>query len=290
MNTFSYNKKDLRARLPKRIENSNKGTYGRVLVIGGSPCMSGAAYFAAKSAYRTGAGLVEILTHEKNRVILQTLIPEAILSVYNSKKINFKAIEASISKASVVIIGMGLSQSPSSLEILKFTLDKCNVPILIDADALNLIASNREMIKDVMSCNSSVIITPHLAEMSRLTGFEISEIASNIPHYAQEFSNQNHVICVLKDHNTAVAQPYSDKIYINKSGNNGMSTGGSGDVLDGIIGALVAQKLDPYDAATLGVYVHGLAGDIASKELSEYSVMASDIIDVLPQVFLKQKQ
>ena len=289
MNTFSYDIKDLYTLLPKRIENSNKGTYGRVLVIGGSPCMSGAAYFAAKSAYRTGAGLVEILTHEENRVILQTLIPEAILSVYNSKKIDFKAIQTSLDKANVVIIGMGLSQSASSLEILKFILKNCKSPLLIDADGLNLIAAHRELLIDLSSYNSSVIITPHVAEMSRLTGIEISEIASNIPLCAQKFSDKNNVICVLKDHNTAVAQPYSDKIYINKSGNNGMSTGGSGDVLDGIIGALVAQGLEPYDAAALGVYIHGLAGDIASKKLSEYSVMASDIIDALPQVFLSCK-
>lgn len=289
MNTFSYDIKDLYTLLPKRIENSNKGTYGRVLVIGGSPCMSGAAYFAAKSAYRTGAGLVEILTHEETRVILQTLIPEAILSVYNSKKIDFKAIQTSLDKANVVIIGMGLSQSASSLEILKFTLKNCKSPLLIDADGLNLIAAHRELLIDLSSYNSSVIITPHVAEMSRLTGIEISEIASNIPLCAQKFSDKNNVICVLKDHNTAVAQPYSDKIYINKSGNNGMSTGGSGDVLDGIIGALVAQGLEPYDAAALGVYIHGLAGDIASKKLSEYSVMASDIIDALPQVFLSCK-
>ena len=289
MNTFSYDIKDLYTLLPKRIENSNKGTYGRVLVIGGSPCMSGAAYFAAKSAYRTGAGLVEILTHEETRVILQTLIPEAILSVYNSKKIDFKAIQTSLDKANVVIIGMGLSQSASSLEILKFTLKNCKSPLLIDADGLNLIAAHRELLIDLSSYNSSVIITPHVAEMSRLTGIEISEIASNIPLCAQEFSDQNNVICVLKDHNTAIAKPNFDKIYINQSGNNGMSTGGSGDVLDGIIGALVAQGLEPYDAATLGVYIHGLAGDIASKKLSEYSVMASDIIDALPQVFLSCK-
>ena len=289
MNTFFYDIKDLYTLLPKRIENSNKGTYGRVLVIGGSPCMSGAAYFAAKSAYRTGAGLVEILTHEENRVILQTLIPEAILSVYNSKKIDFKAIQTSLDKANVVIIGMGLSQSASSLEILKFTLKNCKSPLLIDADGLNLIAAHRELLIDLSSYNSSVIITPHVAEMSRLTGIEISEIASNIPRCAQEFSDQNNVICVLKDHNTAIAKPNFDKIYINQSGNNGMSTGGSGDVLDGIIGALVAQGLEPYDAATLGVYIHGLAGDIASKKLSEYSVMASDIIDALPQVFLSCK-
>ena len=123
--------------------------------------------------------------------------------------------------------------------------------------------------------------------MSRLTGFEVSKITENIPHFAQSFADTNEVICVLKDHNTAVAAPCGDEIYVNKSGNSGMSTGGSGDVLDGVIAGLLAQGAEPYTAATLGVYIHGLAGDRASEKLSEYSVMASDIIDALPEI-LKQ--
>ena len=121
--------------------------------------------------------------------------------------------------------------------------------------------------------------------MSRISGADTKEITANIPESAQNFANENDLICVLKDHRTAVAKPHSDDIYINQSGNSGMSTGGSGDVLDGKIAGLLAQGCEPYIAATLGVYIHGIAGDIASEILSQYSLMASDIIDALPEVF-----
>ena len=279
MNKFSYSINNLKQLLPSRDENSNKGSCGRVLIIGGSTCMAGAPYFSAKAAYRTGCGLVEVFTHEDNRTILQTLIPEAVLSTWISK-IDLDKLENSIKKADVIAIGMGLSTNDNALEILKFTLQKRECPIVIDADALNLIAKNKEVFELI---NQAAIITPHPLEMSRLSGVEVEKISENIPHFAQNFSDENNVICVLKDHHTAVAKPNSNDIYINQSGNSGMSTGGSGDVLDGIIAGLLAQGSSPYISATLGVYIHGLAGDIASAKLSEYSVMASDIIDALPE-------
>ena len=281
MNNFSYSYEDIIRLLPERNENSNKGSCGRVLIIGGSTCMAGAPYFSAKAAYRTGCGLVEIFTHEDNRVILQTLIPEAVLSVWN-EKIDFEKLENSIKKADVIAIGMGLSTSDDALEILKFTLQKRTCPIVIDADALNLLSKNKELFKQI---NQNAIITPHPLEMSRISGVDVKEITSNIPEFAQNFANENGLICVLKDHHTAVSKPNSDSIYINQSGNSGMSTGGSGDVLDGIIAGLLAQGCEPYIAATLGVYIHGLAGDVASQIHSQYSLMASDIIDALPEVF-----
>jgi NAD(P)H-hydrate epimerase len=281
MNKFSYSHKDLKKLLPKRVENSNKGSCGRVLVIGGSPCMAGAPYFSAKAAYRTGCGLVEVFTHEDNRIILQTLIPEAVLSVWG-EKIDFEKLENSIKKADVIAIGMGLSTNDKALEILELTLKKCTCPLVIDADALNLMAKNKDLFDYV---KNNAIITPHPLEMSRISNVEVPKITENIPKFAQDFANANEVICVLKDHHTAVALPHSNDIYINQSGNSGMSTGGSGDVLDGIIAGLLAQGCEPYIAATLGVYIHGLAGDIASEKLSQYSVMASDIIDALPEVF-----
>lgn len=283
MRKFSYSKKDIRNLLPKRDKNSNKGSCGRVLVIGSSPCMAGASYFSAKAAYRTGAGLVEIFTHEQNRQIIQTLVPEAILSVWNDINIDFEALRNSIKKADVIAIGMGLSTTEKALEILRFTLENYSCPLVIDADALNIMARNPEFFK--LLIRHTVIMTPHPLEMSRLSGISVENITKDIPSTAQDFADANEVICVLKDHNTAVAIPHGDEIYINQSGNSGMSTGGSGDVLDGIIAGLIAQGAEPYTAATLGVYIHGLAGDIASEMLSEYSVMASDIINALPEIF-----
>ena len=283
MRKYSYSQKDIKKLLPKRQEDSNKGSCGRVLIIGGSPCMAGAPYFSAKSAYRTGCGLVEIFTHEDNRIILQTLIPEAVLSTFG-ESIDLEKLGTSIKKADVIAIGMGLSTSEEALKILRFTLQNSESPLVIDADALNLIAKDSKLLD---FARGRAIITPHPLEMSRLTGFEVSKITENIPHFAQGFADANEVICVLKDHNTAVAAPCGDEIYVNKSGNSGMSTGGSGDVLDGVIAGLLAQGAEPYTAATLGVYIHGLAGDKASEKLSQYSVMASDIIDALPEI-LKQ--
>ena len=280
---FSYRPSDLE-RIPSRPKNSHKGTFGRVLVIGGAPCMSGAAYFSAKAAYRTGAGLVHILTHEDNRIILQSTLPEAILSVHGDQlKIQKETVLDALEKADVVVIGVGLGQSQGARELLEIALSHAVVPLVVDADALNLIAKEPTLL-DLAS--APIIVTPHMAEMARLCDRSTSEIMADKVIYAARFAEQNALICVLKDHETVVANGNSDDtaIYVNKSGNSGMATGGSGDVLTGIIASLIAQGLQPFDAATLGVYIHGLAGDAAADELGEYSVMASDIIDHISAV------
>ena len=275
-NFFSYSPSALE-RMPIRPENSNKGTFGRVLVIGGSPCMSGAAYFSAKAAYRTGAGLVQILTHEDNRIILQTQLPEAILSTYSEESFNEDAISEAIEKADVIVIGVGLGQSQAALKLLSLTLSIADAPIIADADALNLISKKLSLLDSVAA---PLIITPHMMEMARLCHTDISEIMANTVGFATSFAEKNSLICALKDHETIVCDGnVNSQIYINKSGNSGMATGGSGDVLTGVIAALIAQGLPLFDATTLGVYIHGLAGDAAADELGEYSVMASDIIE-----------
>ena len=273
---FSYSPSAL-SKMPLRPENSNKGTFGRVLVIGGSPCMSGAAYFSAKAAYRTGAGLVHILTHEDNRIILQTQLPEAILTTYSEKDFNEDIISEAIEKADVIVIGVGLGQSELAFRILSLALSVADAPIIADADALNLIAKKLSLLDSV---SAPLIITPHMMEMARLCHTDVSEVMANTVGFAVSFAEKNSLICALKDHETVVADGNGGtQIYINKSGNSGMATGGSGDVLTGIIAALIAQGLPLFEATTLGVYVHGLAGDAAADELGEYSVMASDIVE-----------
>lgn len=275
-NFFSYSPSAL-SKMPLRPENSNKGTFGRVLVIGGSPCMSGAAYFSAKAAYRTGAGLVHILTHEDNRIILQTQLPEAVLSTYSENSFNEDTISEAIEKADVIVIGVGLGQSQLAKKLLSLCFSVADAPIIADADALNIISKELALLDNL---SVPLIITPHMMEMARLCHTDISEVMANTVGFATAFAEKNSLICVLKDHETIVADGNdSSRVYLNKSGNSGMSTGGSGDVLTGIIAALIAQGLPMYEAATLGVYVHGLAGDAASDDLGEYSVMASDIID-----------
>ena len=286
---FSYRPMDL-ALIPMRAADSHKGTFGRVLVVGGSVGMSGAAYFSAKAAYRSGAGLVNILTHEDNRIILQTMLPEAVLTTYGDHvEDRAAAVKAAVVGADVIVVGVGLGQSDESKKLLKMVLSYADVPLVIDADALNLLSANREL-WDVIS--APVIVTPHPLEMARLCHVDVSAVEKDRFGMAENFAEKYALICVLKGHKTIVcdgseAKGFGDKhtLYLNQSGNSGMATGGSGDVLTGVIAALIAQKMTPFEAATLGVYIHGLAGDAAAEALGEYSVMASDIIDHIPEIF-----
>lgn len=279
--TFSYTHKDL-SLMPRRPEDSNKGTFGRVLCVCGSRGMAGAALLCAKAALRTGAGLVEILTPEDNRIILQTALPEAIVSTYDPSSPDTALIEAAVGRADAVVCGCGLGTSRDPLFVLSRVLRICRVPLVLDADALNLIALSPSLIKYA----KNAIITPHPGEMSRLTGMTVDEIQSDRENVCLSFSQKHGLVCVLKGHRTVVSD--GEKIYLNTSGNSGMATAGSGDVLAGIVGGILAQNksgsLTTLQVAALAVYIHGLCGDIAAKNLGEYSLIASDIIDRMPKV------
>lgn len=269
--------------LPTRKERSCKGDFGRILCICGSVGMSGAAYLCAKSAYRTGAGIVEIFTPEENRIILQSTLPEAIVTSYNEENAD-ELLLTSIERATCIVAGCGLSVTPFSRKLLSALLhniDTDKTPLILDADALNLISRNPSFLKYI----KGAIITPHPLEFSRLSGNSVKDILASPDSLAYQYAKKHSLICVLKEHNTIVADG-SSRLYINTTGNNGMATAGSGDVLAGIIAGLVAQKRkSTLEIASLGVYIHGLCGDIAARRLSEYSLMASDLIDALPIVF-----
>ena len=269
--------------MPKRKERSSKGDFGRILCVCGSRGMAGAAYLCAKAAYRTGAGLVEILTPEENRIVLQTSLPEAIITPYTSDN-EAELLLTSMQKATCIVAGCGLSVTPESrklLSVLLHNVDTAKTPLILDADALNLISKNPSFLKYI----KGAIITPHALEFSRLSGYSVEDILASTSGLAYEYARKYSLICVLKDHNTVVSDG-SERIYINNTGNNGMSTAGSGDVLAGILAGLVAQsKNASLDIAALGVYIHGLCGDVAARRLSQYSVIASDLIDALPIVF-----
>ena len=275
--------------LPSRPVRSSKGDFGRVLCVCGSYGMAGAAYLCAKAAYRSGAGLVEIFTHESNRIILQTLIPEAIVTTYTDEYSRDDLLPP-LERADCVVAGCGLSVTTLSRKILSDLLhsaDREKTPLVLDADALNLLSQNPSLMK----YTKGAVITPHPKEMSRLTGISVEEILSSPADTARTYAQRHSLVCVLKDHRT-VASDGSSRVYLNTTGNNGMATGGSGDVLAGIIGGILAQrrnsKKDLLHLSALGIYIHGLAGDIASRELGEYSLMANDIIDALPKA-LKRK-
>lgn len=272
---ITYTKKDL-TRLPKRNPYSNKGTYGKVLIIAGSENMCGAAYLSAKAAYRMGTGLVRILTVKENRVILQTLIPEAILTTYDSEKPDTEIIQESIDWAEYIVAGPGMGLQQTAKLLIEYSL-QAGKPIVLDADALNFIAKHKELMKFY---HDYVMITPHIGEMSRLTDRKIRDITDQLIETCKRYAEQHHIVCVLKDARTVVCDGLQS-VYLNQSGNSGMATAGSGDVLTGIIAGLLAGGMNCFEAASFGVYLHGLAGDEAKLRKGEYALMASDIIEAL---------
>lgn len=272
-------KEDLK-RLPVRCAYSNKGTFGKVLVIAGSVNMAGAAYFSAAAAYHTGAGLVRVLTPEENRIIIQTALPEAVLTTYEKDHFDEEQLLECVRWASVIVVGPGIGTGPVSEKMVETVLKFADVPCIVDADGLNLIAKNQFSLSAV---KGSLILTPHLGEMSRLCQRSISEIRDTLVSSAGKFAEESGAVVVLKDARTVTAVP-DEKIYINQSGNSGMATGGSGDVLTGVIAGLVAQGCEPKEAAPLGVYLHGLVGDEMAGRVGSYSLTASDLIEGVGRV------
>jgi len=290
---FIFTNDDLNL-IPKRIKNSNKGMYGKVLVISGSEYIGGAACLAGLSAYRSGAGLVKVLTHENNRDAILKTVPEALISTYNSSY-GMEQIEQIIANelewASCIIIGPGISKSKIAVMLTKYVIGNSKVPTIIDADALNIMA---DMISDTgvekMAFTSddgaAFIVTPHIGEMERISGFEKQTIKSDPIKYAGAFvaylsktyALNLPIICIMKDARTIVRDS-NGNTYINTSGNSGMAKGGSGDVLTGVIAGLVSNKMSYFDAACMGVYIHGLAGDESASNKGEYGMKAGDIID-----------
>jgi len=276
---YSYTIEDL-AKIPKRNPYSNKGTYGKILVIAGSKNMSGAAYFSAKAAYRMGVGLVRIVTPEENRQIIQTLLPEAIVTTYQKKQLDGDWLMDAINWASVIVIGPGMGRSEEAHYLLSKVLSISEVPLVIDADAINILAKEPGLLQHN---KQNIILTPHIGEMSRLTDKPISEIAENIIEVAERFAKEKKLTCVLKDARTIVTEGNAGT-YVNTSGNDGMATGGTGDVLTGVIAGLLGQGLSVIEAARLGVYIHGLAGDAAAAKKGTYGLLADDVCEAINDV------
>lgn len=276
---YAYDLQDM-DKLPKRHDNSNKGSYGRVAVIAGNKNMSGAAFLCGKAAYTTGAGLVKIYTHESNRVILQSQLPEAIMMTYEDYEGALSCMEDAMKWATVIVVGPGLGADYTSERMLYELLMNSEVPLVIDADALNILSNNLELLK---TTSVPMVITPHMKEMSRLIKKDISEIVEKRFQIAKNFAKKMEVVLVLKDAKSIVTNG-EGQTYMNLEGNNGMSTGGSGDVLSGIIAGMIAGGLPLNEAAKMGVYVHCLAGDKADEKKGKYAMLASDIISSIGDV------
>ena len=237
--------------------------------------MAGAAVLSAKAAYKSGAGLVKIIRPECNRSIIQCALPEALLCTDIASA---KALETELEWADAVVLGPGLSQSDNAKMLVETVLKTAEIPLVIDADALNIISDNMTLLNEH---KMPVIVTPHLGEMSRLMKKSIANIQEDIIGVAGEFAGLYNVTCVLKDFRTIIAAADGEK-FINLSGNCGMATAGSGDVLTGVVLALLAQGYPAEEAAKIGTYVHGLAGDFARKKQGVISMTAGDIISNLP--------
>ena len=255
-------------KLPVREENSNKGTFGKILNVSGSEYMTGAAYLSSVAALRTGAGYVELASHENALKAAACLSPEIVLAPVDK-------IPEIIKSSTVLLIGCGISTTAQAVKLFKDTILLAEkLPTVIDADGLNILSQNK------LKLPENVILTPHPKEASRLLDCRLEEVLENKEKSAKKISKIYNCVTVLKSHQTIITD--GSTVYRNTTGNSALAKAGSGDVLAGIIAGLMAQHMDIFDASVLGVYLHGLAGDLAKNDLTAYGVLATDTIRYIP--------
>lgn len=268
---MAMEKSDVAGLLGRRPVDCHKGTFGRVLVVGGDVGMCGAPYLSALGAYRSGAGLVEIFTSVENRTVIQTLIPEAVVTCTDFEAPDLTKLDRAVSRADAVCIGMGLGQSTGAKKVLSYVLENVKCPIIMDADALNMTAHcGLEIPRDA-------VITPHPLELSRLTGKTVAELKNDLIQNARSFAGERGCVVLAKDARSVISD--GRDVLINSSGSPALAKGGSGDVLSGVIGAFLARGLSPINAAALGAYIHGKAGELCAEDtdVGEEGALARDI-------------
>jgi len=281
----------LPSRLLHRKADAHKGDFGHVFILAGSARFSGAAVLCAEAAMRAGAGLVTLGLPESLNAAVIKIKPKEVMTLPlpETKEaalapVAYKKIKDFAKNVDVLAVGPGLSQDKQTQMLVRKVIAGLNKQMVIDADALNALAGHLKLLKFASSRvqGFAIILTPHPAEMARLSGISVARVASNRKGIAGRFAEDYKVTLVLKGHNTVVAQD-KNKLYVNKTGNPGMSTAGSGDVLTGMIAAFLGQGLDAFSAAKYAVYLHGLAGDLAAKDKTQISLIASDIIAKIPE-------
>jgi NAD(P)H-hydrate epimerase len=274
--------------LPLRPKDSNKGDFGKVLVLAGSRGMSGAAILCASAALRGGAGLVRVAAPQGIYHIVAAGSPCYMTAPLPHDEGGRLAADAApellalIKDNDVLAIGPGLGRSPGVEQVVGQALSYAEIPVVLDADGLNAMAGQMHRITNR---KAPLILTPHAGEFARLLGCDVSTVQVNRQELARRFAFDHKVLVVLKGHGTLVTN--GAKLYVNTTGNPGMATGGTGDVLTGLIAALLGQGLEPFEAAQLGVFLHGLAGDLARHVLGEASLIASDLLDYLPSAMVQ---
>lgn len=266
---YYYEPSDIAKLLPERHPRTNKGNYGHVLVVAGSKSMCGAAYLTAAAAYRSGAGLVRVISDPVNRNVLLSQLPEILFSQRDE-------LEACMDWADAIVIGPGLGLDAEAQEMVRHVVENSPVPTVIDGDGIRLCRNITSKLSE------NFVLTPHMKELSYLTGREVSELLDS--PVTATFDTAMDLDCIVagKDARTIVSD--GETCYINVSGNNGMATGGTGDVLAGLTGGLLGQGMEPFEAAKFAVYIHGLAGDVMSEKRSRYAMIASDLLEGIGEV------
>ncbi len=272
--------------LKLRQANSHKGTYGHVFVLAGSVGKTGAAAMASLGAMRAGAGLVTLgIPKSLNSIMARKLteVMTLLLGGSSSGVLGYEAVESImpfIRDKKVMVLGPGLTASEPVTRLIIRLISESKIPLVIDADAVNCLAKDVGILKRV---KAPIVITPHPGEMARLVGLTAKDVQEDRIGVASRFAMKNKIIVVLKGARTIIAEP-SGRIFINPTGNPGMATAGTGDVLAGMIGGLIAQGYSPIDAANMAAYLHGMAGDEVAKKKGQIGMMATDILDVLPEL------
>ncbi|MDP2940973.1 MAG: NAD(P)H-hydrate dehydratase [Candidatus Omnitrophota bacterium] len=279
----------LPTQLLRRRPDSHKGDFGHVFILAGSLRYSGAALLCAEACLRGGAGLVTLGVPEGIAAPLIKIKPKEVMTLPLPETKEgtlglaaYKTIKNFIRGVNILVIGPGLSQNKSTQALVRKLARTAGQPMVIDADGLNALVGRLNMLRGKREEGRGTILTPHPGEMSRLLGISIKKVQNNRIALARKFAEDYKATVVLKGRNTVVAD-YKHNLYINKTGNPGMATAGSGDVLTGIIAAFLGQGLDAFSAAKYAVYLHGLAGDLAAKEKTQISLIASDIIAKIPE-------
>jgi len=281
----------VRGLLPPREQEGHKNTFGHVLVIAGSPGMTGAAWLAGKAALRSGAGMVTVCLPSSLAGNFDAALPEAItrgVEETGEKTLDaaaWPAIERLMKNKKALVFGPGLTARPEIREILEKVVSHARVPLVIDADGLNVLAHNTQVLQ---KAHVPVVLTPHPGEMSRLTGIATAQVQADRVGTAREAARRLNAVVVLKGAATVTATP-AGNVFINSTGNPVLATAGTGDVLAGAIGGLLAQGLDAETACLCGVYIHGLAGDLTAQKTGQRGALAGDILEMLPRA-LKQME
>ncbi|OLE14751.1 MAG: hypothetical protein AUG89_00580 [Acidobacteria bacterium 13_1_20CM_4_56_7] len=285
--------------LGPRPRDSNKGMYGHVLVVGGSLGKTGAAVMAGFSALRTGAGLVTVASPQSTLPVIASFHPELMTEplseteIASISKVALEEFERVAEKKTVLAIGPGISRHPSTEEFVRSVIEKSQVPTVLDADGLNafegrasdLNRRNRRGDTENAEKVPALVLTPHPGEMARLTGLGVAAIQRDRINVARSFAREHEVIVVLKGDRTAIAKP-DGEVWVSTTGNPGMATGGTGDILTGIVAGMLAQNTKrDFLAVLAAVHLHGLTGDVAEEAIGEHSLVATDLIRALPEAF-----